>query len=299
MRHGVLLLAALFSFAAVAAANGGENRPAETARAAAGSHLVFTSNRDGDEDVYAADTNGRVAALTRNRLRDGELVLAKNGKWLAVEREYKLVLISGDGRRERMLGGGTAVGFSPNSRLLAFSRGLDDERMFVVGVPSGRPRALGGGYPIAFSPSGRLLAFSTFSDALGVVDVITGRRTIFPRSQFLYFLGWSRDSTRLALLRSEERGETTVKILLVANLHRPSSPPLTLIRSGEDLGAEWLTPRQIGFVRNQNGEEGCEAGVISASGGAPRVIGPADCFFADWSPRGDRIAYTQIGRAHV
>lgn len=292
MRHGVLFVVALSSFAAVASANGGATRSESARVAPVGAHLVFTSNRDGDDDVYAVNPSGRVAALTRNRLRDSGPVLARNGRWLAVQREFsKLVLISGDGRRERVLGEAAPVAFSPNSRLLAYTRGLDDERMFVTTVPRGQPRFLGNGYPIEFSPDNRLLAFSTDSYTVGVVDVMTARRTVVPRSQFRDFLGWSPDGRRIALRHSKDEGDTTIETLLVVDARRPSLPPRELIRSSEGLVAEWLSAGRIGFERRGVADGKCDVGVVAATGGAPRVISPTNCQTADWSAKSNRLAF--------
>ena len=294
IRDALLLAVSVAAFAAVSGAEAKSDAPTLNERAR-GPRLVFTSNRDGDEDVYAADPSGHAVALTRNRARDNELVLAKNGKWLAVQREFSdLVLISGDGRRERRRADATPVAFSPNSRLLVFSRGLDDDRMYVVAVPRGKPRALGNGYPTAssllsgrtleaFSPSGRLLAFSTESDGLGVVDVVTGRRRIVPRSQFRDFVGWSPDGKHIALLRSKEKGDERIETLLVVDVRRLSSPPLELVRSGEGLQAEWLTATRIGFERSLASGGGCEVGTVSATGGSPRIVARG-CFSTAWSP---------------
>ena len=301
IRDALLLAVSVAAFAAVSGAEAKSDAPTLNERAR-GPRLVFTSNRDGDEDVYAADPSGHAVALTRNRARDNELVLAKNGKWLAVQREFSdLVLISGDGRRERRRADATPVAFSPNSRLLVFSRGLDDDRMYVVAVPRGKPRALGNGYPTAFSllsgrtleafsPSGRLLAFSTESDALGVVDVVTGRRRIVPRSHFRDFVGWSPDGKHIALLRSKEKGDERIETLLVADVRRLSSPPLELVRSGEGLQAEWLTATRIGFERSLASGGGCEVGTVSATGGSPRIVARG-CFSTAWSARANRVAY--------
>jgi Tol biopolymer transport system component len=259
-----------------------------------GTSLVFTSNRDGDEDVYATDPVGRrVAALTRNRSRDGDVVVARNGRWLALSRSFtRLVLVRGDGRAERNLGEADPGTFSPDSRLFAFSREnfrTERNRQFIVALPKGRTRAVGEGSPIAFSPNGRLLAFeSGFSERLGIVDVGSGRRSIIPRSAFDQFIGWSPDG-KLIAFQAREPGR-----ILIANTQRPSSPAVVVLRAlGEDLlRAQWLTPRTLAFMKFPDQGDEYEVGTVSAGGGRRRSIARGAIGWMEASSkRGGRIAF--------
>jgi hypothetical protein len=288
---------ALSLFIAATGASGVGQASATRPAVKRGAHIVFVSNRDGDADIYAADLIGRVAAITRNRRRDDYLVVSRDGRWLATQRDLgKLVLISGDGRRERSLGEGTPVAFSPDSRTLIFYREnvlTEIDRMFTVRVPGGRPRALGRGLPLAPSPNGRLLAFTNWSDILGIVETETARRRIVPHSQFRDFLGWSPDSTHIALERLVERGGTKRDTLLVANARRPSVRPRAILQVDEDLHAEWISANLIGYTGKRAGS--CEGGIVSLSGAVKSSFAPLYCFSADWSPRGASVAYQRPG----
>lgn len=252
------------------------------------------SNRDGDEDVYATDPSGRrVAALTRNRLRETDLAVAKDGRWLALQRGFsRLVLVRGDGRAERDLGEAEPGLFSPNSRLFAFSREnfrTERYRQFIVPLSGGRPRAHGEGRPIAFSPTGRQLAFeSGFSERVGILDVGSGRRSIVPRSAFSEFIGWSSDGRLIAIKAGDPDR------VLVINARRPSSPAVVVLRAlGEDgLQAQWLTPTTLGFVRYPDQQGDDEVGTVSSRGRRRTIARGTIWQMEASSKRGGRIAYT-------
>src|SRR5206468_972057 len=62
-------------------------------------HLIFISDRDGNSDVYGASADGsRIAALTRNRTSDSNVILSPAGGWLALSRSQEFgVLVRADG----------------------------------------------------------------------------------------------------------------------------------------------------------------------------------------------------------
>jgi Tol biopolymer transport system component len=272
-------------------------QPSGTSRnqAARGSHLVFTFNRDGDDDLYAVDARGgRVAALTRNRVQDDEFTLDERTGWVAIVRNYSsIVLVSRDGRRERSLGEADSPVFSRNGRFLAFAREpLDAETSHIklLAVQNGKVRALGAGRPLAFSPSGRLLAFAS-DHGIGVVDVVSGRRRMFARSARAEFVGWSPNGRTIAFERRRKRGGDISYMLLVADARRPKVVRRVLEGWFE---ARWLTSQRLGYERDTGpGAANQEIGVASSTGAEPIVLARGDVSHPQWSPRGERVAYTR------
>jgi hypothetical protein len=261
---------------------------------ARGSHLVFTFNRDGDDDLYAVDARGgRVAALTRNRVRDDEFTVDERTGWVAIVRNYSsIVLVSRDGRRERSLGQADSPVFSQNGRLLAFAREpLDAEtsQIKLLTVPNGKVRALGAGRPLAFSPSGRLLAFDAEA-GIGVVDVISGRRRMFAGSATAEFVGWSPNGHGIAFDRVRKRGDEISDVLIAADVRRPKI--VRPLLEGSLIDARWLTSRRLGYERETSGAP-ADIGFVSSTGGRPVVLASGAVSHPRWSPRGERVAYTR------
>ena len=169
---------ALVVFAVAGAADDPTGRAAPAASPAA-YHLLFTSDRDGDGDVYAVDAHGgRLAALTRNRVDDSIGVVAPSGKFF-VYRDGKGFLVSADGRRGRNLGSvfGSDAAVSADGRLLAFNR---ENTIGIVPVAGGPARNIGSGSPTVFSRDGRFLGFAS-NLRPGLIDLRTGRRRLLPR----------------------------------------------------------------------------------------------------------------------
>jgi hypothetical protein len=284
-RCGLAVAAAMFGSAAAEPAN-----PAARGTAGLEYHLVFTSDRDGDKDVYAVgERGGRLAALTRNRADDWWLSVAPSG-WFYVDRTPAF-LVSPDGRRERKLG--TAAGdaaFSPDGELLAYGRENpvdEQDRVAVVPVGGGRTRFYGSGLPDVFSRDGRYLAFHD-GDALGVVDLRTGRRTRLPSVDADMWL-WSPQLTRVAYL---EEDPTTGGDQLAVFGARPRSPKSVLER-GNLSQPTWLDDDRLGIVDYDEGIV-----VFDLRAGTRTVVEPADTAsghyglaFATWSPAGDAVAY--------
>jgi hypothetical protein len=162
-RKALVATLSVLALALLATGAGGAEFSRSTLQVSLGSHLLIVSDRDGDEDVYGASADGRrLAALTRNRVIDDEVVTSPDGRWFAVERGHgQAVLVSADGRRERALGSGTMPRtFSPDGRLLVITHYSDADvmTMFLVPVGAGRRLALGRGFPLSFSPNGRALS---------------------------------------------------------------------------------------------------------------------------------------------
>src|SRR3712207_6066502 len=84
MRIRTLPLLAALGLAAV---------PAVATPAAAGSSatpsFVFTSDRDGDPELFVRYTDGRTVQLTRNRIADTGAAWSPDGRRLAFSRQYR------------------------------------------------------------------------------------------------------------------------------------------------------------------------------------------------------------------
>jgi hypothetical protein len=252
-------------------------------------HLVFTSDRDGDKDVYTVgEGGGRLAALTRNRVDDSFLAVAPSG-WFYVYRGSRGFLVSPDGRRARNLGFAYGdAAFAPDGRQLAYAREDamgEGDRVAVVPVASGPIRYLGSGLPDAFSSDGRYLAFVD-EGAVGVIDLRTRQRMLLPPIDADKWV-WSPQLARLAYIDFDEQ--------LVVVGARARSPAKVLEQvSLQDV--TWLDDDHLGVFRFVG--EDAEILVFDVEAGTRRVVARVGTWpegyglgYATWSPRRDAVAY--------
>ena len=118
-------------------------------RLAAPAHLVFTSDRDGDGDLYAVGpAGGRLAALTRNRVDETGFLSPDGTRLVAVlgngPSASWMALVSPDGRSETPLGAGTPVRFLTGDRLAFEAQSPVDGTTSVgeVGIDGSERRTL-------------------------------------------------------------------------------------------------------------------------------------------------------------
>ena len=148
-----------FVAAMVAAAAAGMPGAAALAAPPAPYHLLFSADRDGDLDVYAASVDGRGAvAVTHNSVKDTEPLLAPDGRSVAVRRGPDVLVLSHG--QARVVAQGEPGAWSPDGRRLA------------VGslAPGGR-----GFGPAAGGRGGSLPRASTITDIPHAVSVPSGR----------------------------------------------------------------------------------------------------------------------------
>jgi WD40-like Beta Propeller Repeat len=299
LRLGAALLsigvaAALAILASAVASGLAKTRPASGGGNAW--HLIFTSDRDGDRDVYGVTADGRrVAALTRNSIGDDRVSLSPTGGWLALLRDVdNVVLVSADGRREvRRLGTDANVDpppFSPDGRWIAFSPGVlpDVDRIRLARVPPGRVRNLGPGSPWRFSPSGRLLAYSS-EFGLGVLDLRTRRRHLFDKggSEYSTYGKFSPHWNQFAYSRGAK--------LVVVPVRKRGRKRMFVERDIDDW--VWLGEHRIGFERDLGPEQGI--GMLDLRTGHERILAHGDIYVVGWSPKHDGVAYETADDRHT
>jgi Tol biopolymer transport system component len=234
-------------------------------------HLVFSSNRDGDDDVYAIDPSGkRFSALTRNST-DDLLLRSPNGRRLAVSRldaksGFQIFLLSADGRRERRVRTGTAL------------------------AP----------FPEAFSPSSSRLAVSfrggrkeTYWDAVGFVGPDRRLRVGTPDEEDYEFLAWAPDGKSMLLDHlTYDDDDHEHHSLVVSGLAKGSIRVLASGLACQDCAA-WGAAGRIAFLAGSTSGE-LELRLIDPRDpmrqiSVARVAGQID--LVGWSPNGRQLAY--------
>lgn len=314
---GVALSVAIITFAVVRNTGGSGQRPStSTSRPLLGErpgapqwHLVFTSNRDGDSDVYAASRDGaRIAALTQNRASDVLVAVSPDGRILAMRDFSTFVLVSADGRHERRLDGGDydyeEAFFALGGRAIVLSR-LDSygetESMFLVPAAGGATRSLGPGFPMEASGDGRYLVFANDNeDELGIYDLKRMTKRIVSTRSYNDWVGFAPGSTRFAYIASANDDEDSERSILVVDAADPEAKPVVLYRGRLDADSViWRDTNSLAFTRDVPGllpsitEDHSEAAVVDARTATLTVI--RDVEDAHWSPRGDRVAYVLYG----
>ena len=279
--------------------SGGLTEAAPAARSGPSAFLVFTSDRDGDADVYAATPDGtRVAALTRNKAPESGVVLSPTGGSLALWRAFSsTILLSSDGRSERQVGPGEPSSFSPDGSLLSWARERDlgdPYHAVLTPVGGGQSRVLGLGAPGQFSRDGRLLEFSG-EDEFGFFDLASGRRRVLLGEddlESLDYIAWSPSWDRLALLTHGADEPPYDQELLVYDVVAGQKRSLA---RGDFFGMRWVGAEQIAFGRTISRYEGRvqQIGLVGAADSVEQILAEGDIGTAYWSPRGTYVAYLQ------
>jgi Tol biopolymer transport system component len=220
------------------------------------SHLILSSNRDGDSDVYAvAPEGGRLSALTQTAGDETE------------------ILVSGNGRR------------------LAYARRRGDHFIAYSADGAGRSiRRLGAAEPQGWSPDGSRLAIWYLGLLTVRADGKQRRRLTFNEEDD--FLGWSRDGREILFSRYVEDSGGNGSYSLYVMRAAAGQKPRLIARQQTSLEAVWSpASRSIAFVRSGDGKD--DELLVKEIGGDARQLASAPYLsLAQWSPDGTRLLYT-------
>ena len=189
--------------------------------------IVFSSNREGNYEIYVMSDNGNnLKRLTYNLVRDYQPRWSPDGKQIAFVRRLQnqgdLFLMNADGRNERQLthhpeSDGPNLTWAPDGKLIAFGAIRDkDAQIHVIDITSGEVRRLtndADGLPVdpAWSPDGKQIAYRYEDPEVGksiYTMSTTGRRQkplIPPKNgPILRFSpAWAPDSQRIVFCEME------------------------------------------------------------------------------------------------
>ena len=260
-------------------------------------HIVFSSNRDGDLDLYASSQDGRhVVALTRNSSADGSPVISPDNRWLIINRGGYAVLLSKTGRFVQRLGymGASDVSeyvFSPDSRSVVLGVWKDNTATFQlerVDLSTHARRPLGSGAPLSFSPNSRLLAVRTDTADLAVVDPQTGARHVVPQSSEFEDTIWSPTSGTIAFIRRSNvnaAGDDEYDLEIVDAVHT-GAVPKAITHDTDLLGPlTWIGPHTVAYNLYRN------AAVDVEGGSLPPIFSSPQTYELAVSPDGGRMVY--------
>lgn len=269
-----------------------------------GKDIVFMSNRAGATNLWmiAAEGRGEPERLTTGTGPDASPSVARDGRIVfenSHSRSALLLLRPASGEVRELARHGAplwAPSFSPDGRIVAFSRAEDDGAWHIWLIPAGggEPRRITSGtlpeiYP-KFTPDGRFVVFSTWSpgpDRVWRVSVEGGPpEALTPeRSEDDGYPDVAPDG-RLAFTRIEDGvGRVHVASAGGGDVRRLTASPSTVPSWSPD-GA-W-----IAFGRDRSYEGGIS--VIRADGTGERRL-TAKGGWPVWMPDGRRIAYQANG----
>lgn len=133
--------------------------------------IVFVSERDGNQEIYAMDANGANTTNLTNTSEADETspVVSPDGTRIAYVLEGNIYVMNADGSDQTNLTNGNADSefptWSPNSSAIAF---VADDRIFTVGVDGSAPEVLidapDAYRDLAWSPDGEQFAFELDGD---------------------------------------------------------------------------------------------------------------------------------------
>jgi TolB protein len=155
--------------------------------------FVFTSDRDGDNEIYRVRGDGRVVQLTHNDVNDSDAVWSPDGRALAFvsdrDGDLEVFVMDADGSDVHQLTHNAATAddrawdHSPDGRTIVFSsnRGGADRDLYTMRADGGRVRELTGEVAVdewfpTWTPDGRQVVYWSLTldgsarDAAWIVD---------------------------------------------------------------------------------------------------------------------------------
>lgn len=170
MRNGVMLALILLMALAL--------MPGDTLQAQTAGQLVFSSDRDGDQEIYLMDADGsNLRQLTRNTSADDYPSWSPDGRFIAFisnrDGSYALYVMDANGGNQRRVANyvisNGAPSWSPNGQQIAIGSDRSGNReIYLVDANGSNYVQLTDNdvadYSPAFSPDGSMIAFTTDRD---------------------------------------------------------------------------------------------------------------------------------------
>ncbi|MFP5371216.1 MAG: TolB family protein, partial [Actinomycetes bacterium] len=208
--------------------------------------LVFTTDRDGDEDVVLRLRDGSLRTLTHNRARDSAPVWSPDGRRIAFvsdrdgDEDVYVMRADGSGVRKLTHDAGAPAAdmvpaWSPDGSRIAFvSTRSGGPEIWVMRADGGRPQQLTDNEPFtvdttpSWSPDGRRIAFASSRAGNETVDVYVMRadgtrvRPVTPTRDTAdsTLPEWSPDGRLIAFSTNVTRGQQDIWVVDPSTGHR-------------------------------------------------------------------------------
>ncbi len=259
--------------------------------------IAFTSNRDGDWEIYVMDADGgNLRNLTNNRADDFAPAWSPDGSQIAFhsnrDGNEEIYVMNANGGNQRNISNATNVSdreptWSPDGSQIAFwSNPIGTWDIFVMNSDgSNRQRlttAFADDFAPAWSPDGSQIAFSSNRDGNDEIYIInsdgSNERNLAGSPQNDLLPAWSPDGSQIAFV-SERDGNGEIYIM---NTDGSNQRNLTNNTTWDTMPYWSPDGRFIVFTANRDDND--EIYVIDADGSNPRRItsDPAADWDATW-----------------
>lgn len=271
--------------------------------------LVFSSRRDGNQEIYLLDlTTGRTTNLTRNRSDDGYPRCAPDGRTIAFATNrdgyWEIYLMDRDGSRQRNLtrntGGNGYMDWSPDGQTLVFASTRNGERnneLYSIRIDGSDLRRLTN-HPAedvhpAWSPDGRKIAFASERTGNRQIYIMNADGTSVTRLMtnrwYDDYPAWSLDGSQIAFSsdrdsRSSERLEIYTVTTDGSKVRRVTSDP------ADDRHPAWSPDGTLlAFSSNRNGDRDIFVMRLDGTGLKSIISAPGDDEHPRWCADTSRI----------
>jgi Tol biopolymer transport system component/outer membrane protein assembly factor BamD (BamD/ComL family) len=260
--------------------------------------IAFTSDRDGNSEIYVADFSGRGPTnLTNHPDEDWGPAWSPDGKRIAFtslrDGHQEIYAMNADGSEQTRLtfqpGSDRVPCWSPDGNRIAFvsdRSGNDD--IWVMDADGSKQTNLtndpGMDDMCAWSPDGTRIAFTSERDGNGEIYVMnadgTGETNLTNNSAGDWLPYWSPDGKRVVFASSRDGNND----IYVMNANGSDQTNLTHSPSSEWIASWSPNGKQLAFVTDRDGNQ--DIWVMNADGSSPtRVINnPAEDFWPAWGP---------------